>query len=565
VAEKAKTSRLVWIALLAVLVGYAAAIVYLHPTNFFGLSEDDSIYFTSARALAQGQGYVQPSLPGTPPATKYPILYPLLLSAVWKLSPNFPSNLPLAIAISVASGAVYLVAGFVLIRRWCSLSDVEALFITAFCAFNPLVLYYSAKLCSDIPFAALLLMTLVLADEAILREASVPAVVWCGVIAGLAVMMRIFGVTAVAGVLIAAAVRRSWRQALIFATVIALFFLAIAWQNILLLATEHSRLLGETPNLGWTRAVAYYTSYLSIWKVSVPNMRIFWAILQDNVFFLALGPARFLGSPLVLSPSAFVRTAAGLLFLLLAAVGVVRQARARGWSAVHYTLPFYLVVITLWYFPDRGNRFFLPFLFLVIAAAWTEIRRIIFALRGALFQEGHSWLEKGVASMLAVFMVVVLAGIGYKLLFHNVQDLAASSEERRKVLIAKREAYKWLGTYGCCAPVLAYEDGLAYLYSGRTSIRPVTFVASELHDDAFAEESVQHLMDTAATVKADLWIFSKEEFPLEGLKATEIAQDCLGTMGPSEWPIVFHSSDNHVIIRSLRGSNYANPCRTRKN
>ena len=190
---------------------------------------------------------------------------------------------------------------------------------------------------------------------------------------------------------------------------------------------------------------------------------------------------------------------------------------------------------------------------------------MIVSLRAALFEAGHSWLEKGVASTLAAIIAIVLAGIGYKLLSRNVQDLAASSEERRNVLVAKREAYEWLAANGCCAPVLAYEDGLAYLYTGRISIRPVTFVTSELHDDAFAKESVEHLMDTAATVKADLWMFSEEEFPLEGLKVTEIAQDCLRTMGPSEWPIVFHSIDNHVIIRSLKGSNYVNPCRARKN
>ena len=76
--------------------------------------------------------------------------------------------------------------------------------------------------------------------------------------------------------------------------------------------------------------MAYYTSYLAIWKLGVPTLQIFWATLYDNVFFLALGPARFLGSPLVLSPSAFVRTASGLVFLLLTVVGVVRESSCPG-------------------------------------------------------------------------------------------------------------------------------------------------------------------------------------------------------------------------------------------
>ena len=88
-----KAGGLVYLGLLLILVAYVVSVIRLHPTNFFGLFEDDSIYFSSAKALAQGQGYVLPSVPGTPPATKYPILYPLILSLVWRWNPSFPANL----------------------------------------------------------------------------------------------------------------------------------------------------------------------------------------------------------------------------------------------------------------------------------------------------------------------------------------------------------------------------------------------------------------------------------------------------------------------------------------
>src|SRR5690242_4694457 len=78
---------LVFLGLAGILMLYAEAVLRLPPAIFFGLTGDDAIYFSSARAIASGAGYVLPSLPGTPPATKYPILYPWILSWVWRWNP----------------------------------------------------------------------------------------------------------------------------------------------------------------------------------------------------------------------------------------------------------------------------------------------------------------------------------------------------------------------------------------------------------------------------------------------------------------------------------------------
>ena len=83
----------VCLGLAGIAILYLTAIVRLHPANFFGVTQDDTIYFSSARALTAGSGYVLPSVPGTPPATKYPILYPWILSWVWRWNPSFPANL----------------------------------------------------------------------------------------------------------------------------------------------------------------------------------------------------------------------------------------------------------------------------------------------------------------------------------------------------------------------------------------------------------------------------------------------------------------------------------------
>src|SRR5271168_2173946 len=66
----------------------------------FARLHDDGILFLSAKSVAAGEGYRIPSLPENPYQTKYPPLYPALLSLVWAVNPDFPRNLPLATACS---------------------------------------------------------------------------------------------------------------------------------------------------------------------------------------------------------------------------------------------------------------------------------------------------------------------------------------------------------------------------------------------------------------------------------------------------------------------------------
>lgn len=65
-----------------------------------GVFGDDGFYLTAAQSIVEGRGYRMPSLPGAPYQTKYPPLYPLLLSVVWKIAPVWPSNVPYFMLLS---------------------------------------------------------------------------------------------------------------------------------------------------------------------------------------------------------------------------------------------------------------------------------------------------------------------------------------------------------------------------------------------------------------------------------------------------------------------------------
>lgn len=551
----ARVGGLTWLALGLIVAVFALAVAHLHPTNFFGLFEDDSIYFSSAKALAQGQGYILPSLPGTPSATKYPILYPLILSLVWRWNPSFPGNLADAVAITVAFGAACIVAGFFFLRRMRSFGTVETLGLTAFCAWHPLVLFFSGNLLSDIPFAALALTAMILADRWLEEPAKPWLVAVGGMVAGLSLTMRVFGLAVVAGIMLAAFTKRAWMKMLVFAACVAPFLAAVAWRNIFHGALTVPVSSGSAASLGWTRAWAYYTSYLAMWKLSVPDVHIFWAMVSNNLGLVAQAPADFFLSPLMTSDTMAGRA----LILLISFVtlgGIIRQAAAKGWMAFHYVLSFFAVMILFWNYSDAGNRFLLPFYFLFVAGFWVEIKHLVGMVRKAFTTVGGPMSDRILATVMAVGILALGVGIAVNYAAGRRRDLYSLSKKRGESLQAKQEAYRWLvksaGEQLCCLPIVAVEDANLYLYTGRIAISPVlTFATSTLYRQTYLDESLDHLGDVAKSVNANLWFFAADDFGMESKNVATAVTQCLGSQGPERWPVVFRSKDGLVVIRLL--------------
>ncbi len=284
-----------WLGFLCIALIYVIAIVRLSPTNYFGMTEDDSIYFSSAKALSEAKGYILPSVPGAPPATKYPILYPWLLSWVWRWNPSFPANLADAIGVTIAFGLGYLILTFLFLRKLKGIGEGEALFLTAFCALHPIVLLYSSSVLSDIPFAAMALGAMLVADGAIRLEGNIVTTAYSAVLVGLSMLLRVFGVPVAAGIFVAVMVRRAWRQLLIVCGCVAPFFAVVAWRVVFpTVVTPPAISKAGASSLGWTLTWAYYTSYLSVWKNAVPTRHIFWTVLGNNTLSVLLrGPANY--------------------------------------------------------------------------------------------------------------------------------------------------------------------------------------------------------------------------------------------------------------------------------
>jgi len=533
--------------LLAILGVYAWGVVAVHPTNFFGLSEDDAIYMSSAQALAQGRGYILESVPGTPPATKYPILYAWMLSRIWRVQAQFPANLTYGIALNVIFGCGYLTVAFVLLRKMGGLGEFEALGVTAFCALHPVVVYYTANLLSEMPFAAVSLGAILLAGSAVAGESERISVVSSGVLAGLAVLIRVLGVPIAAGLGLAILLRKGWRACGLFVAS-ALPSIAIwLWQSP---AHAHS-----TPPVDasvcsrvWHANWLYYTDYLGFWKADVLQNHVLWQMLKQNLVLLLLQPGSYFVEPGFVRPLMLAAVPAALLSAAAWRVlfGQVREVR---WQPARWALAFYLTPLLLWDYPIMP-RFLIPFLPLLVASVWLEAKRlsarILSSLRMGRF--GEEWFA---AIFLSVIVAALVLATGWSA-WAGHTAISQQSRERSGIGREKREAYEWLRENASTdSRVVANEDASLYLYSGRQAMRPVIFAPSGLFRPALLDLELACLTESALRFHAAYWVIADDDFGSEWEPATSRGKD-REKVYEEVLPLAFRSSGGRIRIYQLQ-------------
>jgi len=535
-----------WLSVGCVLVLHVIAVVRLHPLNFFGYVEDDSIYFTSAKALAQGHGYVLLSFPGTPLATKYPVLYPWILSFIWRLNPSFPQNLSAAVALNIAFGMCFLVLAFVLLRSLKGLGDAEALLLTAFCGLHPVILFYSGSVLSDIPFAAIGLGAMLTGDKVIRAEAKPWRAAMCGALAGIGLLLRFFAVPIVAGILIVALLRRAWRQLFVFTVSIVPFLAFVLWKSAAVPAPPVPAAAQSLP--GWKMTWVYYTSYYQDWKLSVPSLHILRAMLTNNAGMIVRAIPDYFLWPLFVHDT----RAGRILVLIVSAVallGIVRQARLQEWKPIHFALLFYLGVIFVWPFPDV-YRFLIIFLPLFAAGLWYEAKYILWMAPAEFAKHGNAGGK--ITSAVASVLVIALAGGVFANYWGGPRTIIEEkSRERGAILVEKREAYEWISNHTAPdARIVAYDAAVMYIYTGRRGLRPIAFRAAEYYDSARLNEGIDHLADVARAIGADYWIVADDDFDAGWAQAALRGQNREREFG-LVLPLLFQSREGHVRIYGL--------------
>jgi hypothetical protein len=543
-----KKRALPWIGLSLILVMYVVSVFRFNPLDLFGSTQDDSLYFSSAKAIANQQGYILPSVPGGPVATKYPILYPWVLSWVWRWNPSFPSNLTGAVAITAAFGVLFIVSSFVFLRRLEGIGASGAFLLTFFTALHPMVLHYSASVLSDVPFAALAFTAMLAADQAMQPNAPGARTAGCAFLTGLSILMRAFGVPVAAGILAAAVARRAWHQIVIFCAVLAPFGAASVWRWVFTRSAISPGSDGVLLKPGFVSEWTYYSSYQGFWKLSVPNAHILWEMLKNNAFFIVHTPSDYFLAPLLTRPTIW---SLALEFLVTVGIfsGIVRLSRSREWKTIEWVFPFYFALILIWNYPNTA-RFAFLFLPLFAAGLWFEAKHFL-TLAYTTITKNPARSEKVLAGILACGVLALVGALTINYVKGARRVTVEIASLRSDLLTDKREAYQWLS---CCTShedvVVAYEDASLYLYSDRQSMRPVVFPTSVLFDQAYITESLAHMTDVAHVIGARYWLIADDDFDLEWDTAAS-----MGRAREKEFeqrlPVVFQSRNGRVRIYKI--------------
>ena len=396
------------LALSAILLVFLLVLQGRWSAGSFGFFHDDSLYFSSARSLASGAGYRMPSVPGEPAQSKYPILYPWLLSQIWHVWPGFPGNLYPAFWLSVLAGCAFVVGSFVLLRQL-GTREKPALALTCLTGFHPTVQILSGSLLSDMTFLALTVWSLVLAAAGLPGDGQGRRVLWnrwivASLLAALAVMARSIGVALGLGIVAAALLRRCHRAALVGLLPWLICLGVGLWWS-----WQQQTAVGSSlePEDGYTRTVLFYTSYLGFWKFSVPDVSTLQAMVSFNFVELLKQPSMlcFLLPAQAFSSMWLQMLAIALSFVVIK--GVVGQVRACGWHPAHSALVFTIPFVLVWNY-TLMDRFLPPFLPIFLAGAYREVQWVLRETREAI-RSARPRLERLVSVVVAAGVVTLSA------------------------------------------------------------------------------------------------------------------------------------------------------------
>jgi len=487
------------------------SVLHLHPTKLFGLQQDDALYFSSAKALAEGRGYILPSLPGAPAATKYPILYPWLLSWVWHANRNFPANLSLAFALNYFFSLAAILLTYFFCRFPLRLPRITSLAVTAFCALHPAFLFYSARLMTDLPFAALALAFLLLAWKAAEAESAQNSsphksqlkwIILVGFVADLCVFLRLAGAAFIAGFLLVLLLRRRWKTSAIFlvSCLPAIFyFLYQGWFR----APSLPPAPFSAALPGWQQTWYYFTSYTSFRHLDSPNLSAAATLLLNQVLYLFSSVAGYFVSPL--SDSRITLwLISSLLFATLVLLGALRGI-SKWQIPPHLAALFaYLLLLIGWDYVEWA-RFLFPFYPVIVVLVVSEARRWYALLRSS----GADWLSRSLIALFLLCALALAAATGWNYVVTARQSFAQATRHRDAALPEQQAAFDWIRSQTQPNDIfITTEYGTTYLYTGRPSINFTVPLPYGIYDKSVLQRDLDHMHDVALALHARYWVIS---------------------------------------------------------
>ena len=435
-------------ALLALAVGaaaWSAATPYL-----VGVFHDDGVYALLAKALAEGRGFHYLQLPGSPAATHYPPLYPLVLGVLWWIAPAFPANVPFLLGFNAVCIGASAVGLYLFVRRRMGWHPWAAAALSLSAHVGVPVLVLSGALMSESLFLALLWPSLLAAEFVLDHDHAERAqLIGAGALVGVLMLCRTIGVALVIAVPLLLVMNGRWRHAVVHA--LASGAVLLPWTLWTLVATPSvpSPLAGAYGSYGSFVAAGAHAGGPSLFGATVRlNVReVAWTI-ADRV---APGLPAWLVLP-------------ALALFAIAFVAGCWQSRRRARAMLAFITLYLAIVLVTAFTPWR-------YLF----ALWPCV--LLMAAVGA-----HRIVERAHTLRLAPLAIAALAlpvmGLcvtqGRELSRRAWQSPGDSATHQIASLV------EWVRTSTKPSDVVLAEGGeVITLYSGRLSAPPVAFTAAD--------------------------------------------------------------------------------------
>lgn len=449
---------------LAIFLAAAAIFHQLAIAGVAGTFHDDAVYISTAKALAEGQGYHLINFPGSPEQTKYPILFPLVLSLIWRVQPAFPENTGSMQWLSSLSGALFLAITYLYLVRFAFINRWLAFAGCLFCCTLSSFAFFSAQVLSEMPFALSVVAAIWLLDSYLEKngEGSFLEKAMLGAALAIPVLIRLVGIAlpAVSFLLLCKRRKPFKTIAIVFAiTILPLFVNTFA---------QVSNGIAETAT---NQVRTYHTDYLGWWMQNgVPYQM---EIVYRNLTRLLENAGADFFMPGVMSYFDLSRnpdwdnTFRLLGGLILTGCFFKLRHLSLSWFILGYCL-----LICVWPWPPY--RFLIPIVPYLIVAAFWWIERIA----GALPSVNHKRI-----ALLSTILPILLFNVNdlSNFCIYTQTSRVPSMEVPRYSISwgSYREAMDWIKQNSRKEDVIATTyDAMMFLYTGRKSIRPYSVDAA---------------------------------------------------------------------------------------
>ncbi len=214
-----KTGQLQAVLFATAAIAITVPVYLLRVDDVVGQFKDDAWFVVLAKSLATGHGYNLINLP-RPFSSYFPPVYPFLLSVLYRVSPEFPRNVVLLKALSVASMLLAALFVFHLFSREGRLPRLLAYWLALCTALAPsFVMLATSTLMSECVFTMLQFAALLLAERCADRagkQNAIGSAVLAALIASAAYLTRSMGIFLLAAVPVVLGRRKMYKQAAFF-------------------------------------------------------------------------------------------------------------------------------------------------------------------------------------------------------------------------------------------------------------------------------------------------------------------------------------------------------------